>query len=177
MSAPDLLLGFDAPPEKRNIFGLIAEQPELAKKGIGLRKFGQDLIAVVAGHKIHPDFCVPGDVNRALASTDRDALSARIADAKSWVHDGLTLLRGYLEQHREFVAHIAIFPSYYLCLTTPDGDLEHYGGLLRVKDCAGKIVEDRYDPANYLSLIAEATEDWSYLNFPFYRPSGYPQGS
>lgn len=177
LSAPDLLLGFDAPPEKRNIFGLIAEQPELAKKGIGLRKFGQDVIAAVAGRKIHPDFCVPGGVNRALASTDRNAILARVSDAKSWVRDGLILLRGYLELHREFVAGFATFPSYYICLTTPDGDLEHYDGLLRVKDSAGKIVEDRYDPANYLSLIAEATEDWSYLKFPFYRPAGYPEGS
>jgi len=177
LSAPDLLLGFDAPPEKRNIFGLIAAQPELAKKGIGLRKFGQDIIAAVGGRKIHPDFCVPGGVNKALASTDRDELLGRIADVKAWVHDGLKLLRSYFEQHHQFVADFASFPSLYMGLTTPDGGLEHYDGYLRVKDADGNIIEDQYDPANYLALIAEATEDWSYLKFPFYRPVGYPEGS
>ncbi len=33
------------------------------------------------------------------------------------------------------------------------------------------------DPHDYLSIIGEATEDWSYLKFPFYRPQGYPEGS
>ena len=177
LSAPDLLLGFDAPPEQRNIFGLIAEQPELAKKGIGLRKFGQDVIGAVGGRKIHPDFCVPGGVNKALASADRDSLLARVAETKSWVHDGLKLLRGYFEEHHDFVSGFGAFPSYYLSLTGEEGTLEHYDGLLRVKDSAGNIVEDQFDPAKYLSLIAEATEDWSYLKFPFYRSAGYPEGS
>jgi NAD-reducing hydrogenase large subunit len=169
LSAPDLLLGFDAPPERRNIFGLIAQQPELAKKGIGLRKFGQDVIAAVGGRKIHPDFCVPGGVNKTLAAADRDGLLSRVAQTKSWVHDGLKLLRRYFEEHSDFVAGFASFPSYYLSLTGDQGGLEHYDGLIRVRDADGNIVEDHYDPANYLSLIAEATEDWSYLKFPFYR--------
>ena len=33
LSAPDLLLGFDSDPAHRNIFGLIEENPEMAKAG------------------------------------------------------------------------------------------------------------------------------------------------
>ena len=39
LSAPDLLLGWDSDPAKRNVFGLIAADPELACGGIRLRQF------------------------------------------------------------------------------------------------------------------------------------------
>src|ERR1051325_10208662 len=44
LSAPDFLLGWDAPPERRNIFGLIQADPDLARSGIRLRQFGQEII-------------------------------------------------------------------------------------------------------------------------------------
>lgn len=54
MSAPDLLLGMESDPAKRNVFGLIAAEPELARGGIRLRQFGQEIIAALGGQKIHP---------------------------------------------------------------------------------------------------------------------------
>ncbi len=177
LSAPDLLLGFDASPEKRNVFGLIAEQPEIAKQGIGMRKYGQDIIAATGGRKIHPDFCVPGGVNQALLPANRDGLLQRLPEVKGWLHAALQLMRGIQEGQSEFVDKFATFPSYYLGLTTPTGALEHYDGLLRMKDPRGLIVEDAFHPSDYLSLIAEATEDYSYLKFPFYRAVGYPLGA
>ena len=50
LSAPDFLLGMDADPAQRNVFGLIEKKPELAQ-GIRLRKFGQEIIENVAGKK------------------------------------------------------------------------------------------------------------------------------
>ncbi len=177
LSGPDLLLGFDAPPEKRNIFGLIAAHPEVARKGIRLRKFGQEVIAVVGGRKIHPDVCVPGGMNRALDTADRVALLAQLDEARSAAHFGIQLVLRYFEENAETVRQFAAFPSYYMGLVQPDGRIEHYDGLLRVRGPLGETIEDGYDPARYLSLIAEATEDWSYLKFPFLRAFGYPAGS
>jgi NAD-reducing hydrogenase large subunit len=55
LSSPDLLLGFDSDPAQRNIFGLIEKQPELAMRGIKLRKFGQEIIEKVADKKMAPN--------------------------------------------------------------------------------------------------------------------------
>src|ERR1041385_695642 len=44
LSAPDFLLGWDTPVEKRNVFGIVAANPELARAGIRLRQFGQEVI-------------------------------------------------------------------------------------------------------------------------------------
>ena len=67
LSFPDLILGMDSDPADRNIFGLIAKQPDLAREGIRLRKYGQEIIEKVAGKKIHSSFIEGGSkVNRFL---------------------------------------------------------------------------------------------------------------
>jgi hypothetical protein len=62
LSAPDLLLGMDADPASRNIFGLMEAEPELVRRGIRLRQFGQEIIEFLGGKKIHPAWSVPGGV-------------------------------------------------------------------------------------------------------------------
>jgi NAD-reducing hydrogenase large subunit len=57
------------------------------------------------------------------------------------------------------------------------GNLEHYDGFLRVKDANGNIVLDKHNPDDYLSVVAERTEEWSYLKFPYYKPWGFPEGT
>src|ERR1035438_5114651 len=54
LSAPDFLLGWDTPQPHRNVFGLIAANKELARAGIRLRQFGQEIIEVLGDKKIHP---------------------------------------------------------------------------------------------------------------------------
>ncbi len=177
LSSPDLLLGFDSPPAGRNILGLVAERPEIALRGIALRKFGQEMIAAVGGRRIHPDVCVAGGMTKALAPGDRDRLRAGIGDAIGHAEMGLALMKDYVAGHRDEVETFASFPSKYMGLVDPDGGLEMYDGLLRLVDEAGRPLEAGWDPKAYLGLIAEVTEDWSYLKFPFYRPHGYPEGS
>ena len=177
LSSPDLLLGFDAPPEKRNILGLVAEKPEIARRGIALRKFGQEIIAAVGGRKIHPDVCVAGGMSRALDRADRDRLRAGIDEALGHADLGLGLIRDYTAAHADEVNTFAAFPSKYMGLVDPQGGLEMYDGLLRLVDETGRPLEAFWDPRAYLGLIGEVTEDWSYLKFPFYRPQGYPEGA
>ena len=61
LSSPDLILGFDADPAVRNVFGIIEKDPELARQGIRLRKFGQEIIEKIAGKRIRTvldSFCI-----------------------------------------------------------------------------------------------------------------------
>src|SRR3954464_3575919 len=60
LSSPDLLLGWDSDPAQRNVFGLIQAAPELARGGIRLRQFGQEIIESLGGKKVHPAWSVPG---------------------------------------------------------------------------------------------------------------------
>jgi len=64
----------------------------------------------------------------------------------------------------------------YMGLVTPDGGLEHYDGVLRVMNEQGEIIADGVDTDDYEQLVGEAVEPFSYMKFPYYKPTGYPDG-
>ena len=74
LASPDLLLGFDSDLTKRNVIGVIAGYPEIAKQGVFTRKFGQEVIRHTAGKRIHGTGAIPGGMNKALSAEERDSL-------------------------------------------------------------------------------------------------------
>ena len=54
LAAPDLLLGMDADPAQRNIYGLMKTNPQFVRDGVRLRQFGQEIIELLAGKRLHP---------------------------------------------------------------------------------------------------------------------------
>jgi NAD-reducing hydrogenase large subunit len=176
LSAPDLLLGLDSDPAQRNVFGLIAAEPELARNGIRLRQFGQTIIERLGGRKIHPSWAVPGGVRGGLAAAARDELHAQLPEMLAIIHDALGRFTGLLDRYREEAAVFGAFPSLFLGLVGADGAWEHHDGRLRVVDQDGAVLVDDLDPAEYRTVIGEAVEPWSYMKFAYYRPLGYPHG-
>jgi NAD-reducing hydrogenase large subunit len=176
LSAPDLLLGFDADPAIRNVVGLIQKHPDIAVKGVLLRKYGQEVIKHTSGRKIHADFPVPGGVNKALTKAERDEMLKGLPTAFEQARFALELLKGYQKANLEEIEAFGSFDSHYMGLVQPDGALEHYDGNLRFCNAKGRILKDQIPPANYLDVIAEATEPWSYLKFPFMKDAGFPDG-
>ncbi|MCS6851371.1 MAG: Ni/Fe hydrogenase subunit alpha [Gemmataceae bacterium] len=176
LSSPDLFLGMDSDPARRNLFGLIAAEPELARGGIRLRQFGQEVIAFLGGKKIHPAWAVPGGVRHALAEADRETIRQRLPEAKATTLHALGRLKQLLDQNQEAIQAFGNFPSLFLGLVGSDGSWEHSDGRLRFVDSTGRIVVDGFDPARYADFIGEAVESSSYLKSPFYRPLGYPEG-
>lgn len=176
LSAPDLLLGMDSDPARRNIFGLIAAEPELARGGIRLRKFGQEIIEAVGGRKIHPAWSVPGGVRQALTAEHRERIRADGPEAKAIVQAALARFKQILDRFREEAQTFGNFPTLFLALAGPDGSWEHYDGRIRVTDSEGHIVADGLDPARYREFLGEAVERDSYLKSPYYLPLGYPGG-
>src|SRR5947209_16875167 len=81
LSSPDLLLGMEADPKMRHIFGVVAAKPELGRAGIALRRFGQHIIELLGNKRIHPGWVVPGGVTEPLAAAKRDEIMAMLPEA------------------------------------------------------------------------------------------------
>ncbi len=175
LAGPDLILGWDADPRIRNVAGLIQANPELALKAVKLRKFGQRIIELVAGRRIHPTFAIPGGVNQALDPKVRDEILKGIDEMISYVEDGISIATKYIEDNKEVCDKFASFPTGYMGLVKDDGSLELYDGKIRFMDKDGNVVKDFKDKY-YLKYIGERVEDWSYLKFPYYKPFGWPEG-
>jgi NAD-reducing hydrogenase large subunit len=175
LAGPDLLLGFDAAPAGRNVVGLIEANPEVAVKAVRLRKYGQEIIRTLGGRKVHPNFAVPGGVNKALQAVGRDAILAGADEAIETTQLGISIMKDWAEKNREDIDKFAVFKSGYFGLVTEEGGLELYDGNCRLIDADGNRLEE-FNGRNYLDYIAEHVEDWSYLKFPYYRKMGWPDG-
>lgn len=175
LSAPDMLLGWDSDPAQRNVIGLIGANPELARKGIRLRSFGQQILERLGGKRIHQAWAVPGGVNKPISKEDVDFIKANLPEALETIRITLDLFKSSFADE-ETRGMLGDFPSLFMGLVSPDGEWEHYEGKIRIVDSQGKIVVDQFDPAHYPEIIQEASEGWSYLKFPHYAPLGYPEG-
>ena len=176
LSAPDLLLGMDHPPETRNFFGMAATDPQFARDGIRLRQFGQQVIERLAGRRIHPAWVVPGGVNSPLEALARETILSEIPAIKELARKHLARFKQSLEQYEEYIRVFARFPSLFLGLGNRDNSLEHHDGPVRIIDGNGGLIADRLEAEDYQSFIGEAIEPWTYLKFPYYKPLGYPGG-
>ena len=176
LSGPDLILGMDSDPVCRNIFGLIAAEPEFARRGIRLRQFGQEIIELLGGKKIHPAWSVPGGVRAGLPEGGREHIRSKLDEAIATAQLALGRFKTLLDRFHEEAISFGDFPSLYMGLVSPEGNWEHYDGKLRFVDSDGQMVADHVDPAAYQDYIGEAVEGDSYLKSPYYKPLGYPQG-
>jgi len=177
LSSPDFLLGWDSDPAKRNVFGLIAADPDLARAGIRLRQFGQKIIEILGGRKIHAAWTVPGGVRSPISEEGRAWIVDRLPESFETIRKALDIFKGLITgPMKEEVEVFGEFPSLFMGLVSKDGLWEHYDGHLRFCDSSGNIVRDHLSEDDYQDFLGEAVEDWSYLKFPYYKPMGYPEG-
>lgn len=175
LASPDLLLGFDADPKIRNVFGIIEKNPELAIVAVKLRKFGQEIIEILGKKKVHPIFAVPGGVNNALSVENRDKILSEVEYVINSIKKAIEIAKDWIGKNKELVDSFANFKSGYMGLVK-DGALEIYDGDVRLVDEEGNLLEE-FNGSDYLNYIAEHVEDWSYLKFPYYKKKGFPEGS
>ena len=133
LCSPDLLFGFDSDVARRNIVGVAAAYPDVAKQGVLLRKFGQEVIRVTAGKRIHGTGSIPGGVNKNVSREERDYLLDNIGQIIAWSREAVGMARQLFEQNLEFYNGFGRFPAHTLNLVREDGALDLYHGGLRAR--------------------------------------------
>ncbi len=176
LCSPDLLFGFDSEVSKRNIVGVAEKHPETARRGVLIRKFGQEAIRITAGKRIHGTGSIPGGVNKSLSVEERDYLLKDAYQIVGWCRDAVHLARELHETDPAMYNSFGIFRSHYMSLIGPDGALDFYDGKLRARDEQGGIFFDGVAQADYAKYIQEEVKPWSYMKFPYFRSLGNEHG-
>ena len=176
LCSPDLLFGFDSEVSQRNIVGIAAKYPDTARRGILLRKYGQEVIRHTAGKRIHGTSSVPGGVNKSLSFAERDELLKDSDEMVAWSRDAVQLIKELHYKNFELYNSFGAFPANFMSLTGVGGSMDLYDGQLRGRDALGNIIFDGINDQDYSGLIAEQVKNWSYMKFPYLKTLGPEQG-
>jgi len=177
LAAPDFVLGPDAPPAERNILGLIHKVGlEIGGKVIRSRGMGMDIIGMLGGKTVHPVGALPGGVSKAINEQER-------AQIEAWGHELVKFGQFSLQLFHDVVLENKVYldmilsdayttPMYYMGLVDENNKVNFYDGLVRVVDPAGNEFV-KYAPEEYLDVVAEHVEPWTYLKFPYLKEVGW----
>ena len=176
LCSPDLLFGFDDEVRHRNIVGVIEDHPDIAKQGVMLRKYGQEVIRLTAGKRIHGTGAIPGGVNKSLDKEEIDYLTKDIDQIVQWGQDAVELIKQIFFEQKEYHMAFATIDTNMLSMIAGDGAFDIYHGGLRACDSSGNPVFDHADYTQYTDYVSEEVKNWSYMKFPFINTLGSENG-
>jgi NAD-reducing hydrogenase large subunit len=176
LSSPDLLFGFESDIGKRNIIAVLTDYPDIGLQGVKLRKYGQEVIRMVSGKRIHGTGAIAGGMNKSLSKAERDYLLVDIDQMITWAADSVALIKKVHCSNLPYYDDFATIRSNYLGLTQPDGALELYHGGIRAKNENGETILDHFDYCRYNDIIHEEVRSWTYMKFPYLLSLGMENG-
>jgi len=177
LGGPDFIVGPEAPPEQRNIVGVIQKVGlEAGKRVIATRRRLREVLAYFGGKAVHPVLGLPGGVSNGLKPED-------LPKFKQLAKDGLEFALWTLEVFKQIVLanpdYVKLITSEaythktcYMGMVDEQNRVNFYDGKLRVVDCNGKEV-CKFAAQQYLDFVAEHVEPWSYMKFTFLKPRGW----
>jgi len=176
LSSPDLLFGFESDIGKRNIIAVLTDYPDIGLQGVKLRKYGQEVIRMVSGKRIHGTGAIAGGMNKSLTKAERDYLLEDIDQMIAWAAGSVALIKKVHCSNLPYYDDFATIRTNYLGLTKPDGALELYHGGIRAKNVEGETILDHFDYCRYNDIIHEEVRSWTYMKFPYLLSLGKEDG-
>jgi len=177
LGAPDFVVGPDAPPEKRNVLGVIEKAGlEIGKEVIKHRAYGQKITAILGGKATHPVCGLPGGVSKALSREEVKEIENMGKSCVEFAKFSLKLFEDIVLKNKNYVDLILSDPytlkTYNMGLVDKNNKVNFYDGKIRVTDQEGKEFL-KFDVKDYCKNIAEHVEEWSYGKFPYLKSIGW----
>lgn len=177
LAAPDFVVGPDAPPPERNIFGLIKKAGlDVGKEVIKHRAYGQEITAILGGKATHPVSGLPGGISKTLTEEERQEIENMAASAVDFAKFSLKLFDDVVLKNKRYVDLIKSAPftikTYYMGLVDENNKVNFYDGKVRVVNPQGKEFV-KFPSSQYLDVIREHVEEWSYVKFPYLKKVGW----
>jgi F420-non-reducing hydrogenase large subunit len=177
LGGPDFIVGPRAPKEQRNVLGVVGKVGvEVGRRVIGMRKELRDVMALVGGKAIHPVMGLPGGVAKSLPAAEQPRIVDIANRAVDFALFTLATFEEIVLKNQEYVDTITsdmyTHRTYYLGMVDAKNQSNFYDGVLRVVDPAGKEW-GKFTAKQYLDVIAEHVEPWSYMKFSYLKKLGW----
>jgi F420-non-reducing hydrogenase large subunit len=177
LAAPDFVMGPTSDPAQRNILGVVAKVGlQVGGEVIKHRAYAQDIQAAIGGKATHPVGGLPGGMSKPITEEERKDFEEKAQSLVEFAKFSLKLFDDVVLKNKEYLnlitGDVYTMKSYYMGLVDSSNKVNFYDGTLRVVDPDGKEAA-KFQPDEYLDYIAEHTEPWSYLKFPFLKKVGW----
>jgi F420-non-reducing hydrogenase large subunit len=177
LGGPDFIVGPQAPPEQRNVVGVIQKVGvEVGKKVISMRRRLRELIAYFGGKVIHPVLGLPGGVSKGLAPADLAQFQQLAKEGLEFAHFTLQVFKDIVLRNSHYVELITsdtfTHRTHYMGLVDANNKVNFYDGQIRVVNPSG-IEYAKFPVQRYREFVAEHVEPWSYIKFCFLKPLGW----
>jgi F420-non-reducing hydrogenase large subunit len=177
LGGPDFIVGPDAPPEKRNILGVIEKAGMgVAKEVIKHRAYGQKITEILGGKATHPVCGLPGGISKPLSEEKRQEIEKMAASSVEFAKFTLKLFHDIVLGNSKYVDMIKsdayTMKTYYMGMVDDDNKVNFYDGKIRVVNPSGNELS-KFEPKDYLAHIGEHVEEWTYAKFPFLKQVGW----
>ena len=177
LAAPDFVVGPDAPKADRNLLGVIQKVgQDTGARVVQLLQDNHEVAAIVAGRYIHSVSCVIGGMSKPITEEERERIVEIAKRSVATAEFSLQLFDDVVLQNQKYVDMIMsdafAHETYYMGLVDEDNRVNFYDGQVRVVDPDGNELL-KYSPDEYLDVVAEHVEPWTYLKFPYLKPVGW----
>lgn len=177
LGGPDFVVGPDAPPLERNILGVVKKVGmEIAGKVLRMRHVGHELIQMLGGRRVHPNWAVPGGVSKGINEEQRRIIEERGREAVEFAKFSLKLFQDVVLSNSRYVELIKsdtyMHRTYNMGTVDANNRVNFYDGMIRVVGPDGKE-HAKYHPRQYQEYVAEHVEPWTYLKFPYLKKIGW----
>jgi len=177
LGAPDFVVSPDAPPAERNILGVIKKVGlDIAKEVIKHRAYGQKITAIIGGKATHPVCGLPGGISKALTEEERQEIERMAESSVEFAKFTLKIFDDVVLKNKKYVDLILsdayTLPTYYMGLVDENNKVNFYDGNVRVVDPEGREFV-KFAPSNYLDVIEEHIEEWTYVKLPYLKKVGW----
>ncbi len=177
LGGPDFVVGPTAPPAQRNILGVVAKVGmDVAKHVLKMRHDGHELIKMMGGRRVHPNWGLPGGVSHGINEEQRKEIEARGREAVEFAKFSLKIFDDVVLANSDYVklitGDIYVHKTYNMGMVDGNNCTNFYDGKIRVTSPGGKE-HAKYDCAQYREYVAERVEPWSYLKFPYLKKIGW----
>jgi F420-non-reducing hydrogenase large subunit len=171
LAGADFVLGPGADYSVRNVIGILAEAPDIAKKVVRGRHLAGSMLEKIAGKAIHPAAAVPGGFSRPLLEEERQELRKTADELLEFSKFSISFAKENLfPKYLDVVNSLGVITTGFLGTVTEDGALDLYDGKLRMMNADGSYEDFKYE--EYTDYIREHVEPWSYLKFPYMKKAG-----
>ena len=177
LGGPDFLVGPYAPPQERNIVGVIGKVGlEMGKEVIKHRGYGQKTIEIIGGRPIHPVTGIPGGQSKGITEEEQAEIRTMAASCVEFAKTTLGVFHSVLlkdDTYKRFISEQAqMLPTYYMGLVDHEGSINFYDGDVRIVGPDGSEFAQVPAP-EILGLIEERTEPWTYVKIPYLKDVGW----